>query len=690
MATTEVLTSLRRLADNFRWVWDRPTQDLFRTLDPRAWDERRDPQALLRDLTAQLLADLAADPEFTARLGDAHADLAAYLARAPRQSTVAYFCMEHGIAPQLRTYAGGLGMLAGCIEKTASDLGVPMVAVGLAYRSWFRQRLEFGWQHEDWQQVDFAAAGLELCTPRIGLDLAGEWAQVQIWRAQVGRVELYLLDTDVPENPPHLRQITNRLYGGDREHRLRQEMVLGVGGVHALAALDIAPEVYHANEGHAGFMCLERVRRLVLSGWSLTDAHEAVRAGTVFTTHTAVAAGFDLFERELIERYFGAWAAECGVSMDELMALGHFPGQGGYEPFNMAVLCTHMAQYVNAVSKLHREVTEERVLGGLWPGHAAPVRTVTNGVHPGTWTPAPMAELFDRYVGRGWEYAGPEHWQGVWDIPDERLWQVRGELRAGMVRWIRDYLPRALGTAGWTADLDWAARILDPDVLTVVVARRAAEYKETDLLVSDRARLAALVHNPTRPVQLIIAGNAHPSDEGGKERIRRIAETSLAEDLRARVVFLPGYDMRMAQVLLSGADVWLNHPRRGDEACGTSFMKSVYSGGRNLTTADGGADELIVDGDNGWIIGDRGYGASREAMAHQAFELLERTIVPEFYDRGWDLVPYRWVTGVKRSLADLAWQVSSALMVRGYERLYRDARSRLRGLGDVWTELAAA
>jgi glycogen phosphorylase len=694
MTTTEMLTSLRQLAGNFRWVWDRPTQELFRTLDARAWDARRDPFEILRVTPEERLARLAADTDFAGRVRDAHDDLSRYLAGKPAVSTVAYFCMEHGVAPQLRTYAGGLGMLAGCIEKTASDLAVPMVAVGLAYRSWFRQRLEYGWQHEQWQQVDPAEAGLERCAPRVGLDLAGEWTQVRVWRARVGRVDLYLLDTDVPENPEHLRGITDRLYGGDREHRLRQEMVLGIGGVRALSALRIEPEVYHANEGHAGFMCLERMRRLIADGWSLRDAHEAVRAGTVFTTHTAVPAGFDLFERRLMQRYFSGWAAQCRVSLDDLVRLGHFPGQDAGEPFNMAVLCARSSRHINAVSKLHREVTEERVLGPLWPGHAAPVRWVTNGVHPGTWTPPEMADLFAEYVGDGWPYAGPRAWQGVWEVPDERLWRIRQALRARLVAWVREYLPRTLRDGGWAADLDWAGSVLDPRALTVVVARRAAEYKETDLLVSVPERLAALVHDPWRPVQVVVAGLAHPSDEGGKERIRRIVETSLHEHLRSRVVYLPGYDMRMALVLLAGADVWLNHPRRGDEACGTSFMKSVYSGGRTLTTADGGADELIVDGDNGWIMGDRGYGASREAMARHAFELLEQVVVPEFYDRGADGVPWRWVAGVKRSLAGLAWQVSSGPMVRAYERLYRDAQREVRGgagsAPGAGTQLAAA
>jgi glycogen phosphorylase len=678
MTTTEVLTGLRELAGNFRWVWDAATQDLFSAVDRRAWDERRDPFELLRAVSPERLARLGADPEYTARLRAARADLDRYLAGGPDRSdpsapTVAYFCLEHGIAPQLRVYAGGLGMLAGCISKTASDLAVPMVAVGLAYRSWFRQRLEFGWQREDWVGSDPAGSGLQPCEPLVGLDLAGEWVQVRIWRARVGRVDLYLLDTDVPENPEHLRGITDRLYGGDREHRLRQEMVLGIGGVRALWALGIEPAVFHANEGHAGFMCLERMRRLIADGRSVREAREAVRAATVFTTHTAVPAGFDLFERELVDRYFGGWAAECGVSLDDLARLGHFPRQSPGEPFNMAVLCANMSRYVNAVSKLHREVTEARVLGPLWPGRAAPIRSVTNGVHPGTWTPRPMADLLTRYVGEGWQYAGPDEWQGVWDIPDERLWRVRRDLRAAMVDWIREYLPRTLRAGGWSADLSWADHVLDRDALTVVVARRAAEYKETDLLVSMPWRLSALVHDPARPVQVIVAGLAHPSDEGGKERIRHIVEVSLQEELRSRVVYLPGYDMRMAQVLLGGADVWLNHPRRGDEACGTSFMKSVYSGGRNLTTADGGADELIVDGDNGWFIGDRGFGAGREVTAERAFELLEQVIVPEFQDRGVGGVPHRWLAGIKRSLASLGWQVSSAPMVRAYERLYADA-----------------
>jgi starch phosphorylase len=660
---------LDRLARNYRWVWDEPTQELFRAVDPAMWDDTKDPFAVLRS------GQIPTDPAFADRVRAADEDLTAYLAGdlsgsqpgargaepyGPRQPEAAYFCMEYGIAPPLRTYAGGLGMLAGDIVKTASDLRVPIVAIGLLYGQWFRQRLDYGWQQEDWQRFDPTSAGLEECT-RFELPLAGEPVPVRVWRARVGRVDLYLLDAG---------EVTDRLYMGDAEHRLRQELVLGIGGVRALAALDIRPTVFHANEGHAGFMCLERVERLVEQGQPYDRAVEAVRAGTVFTTHTPVPAGFDLFDRGLIERYLGGW---CGRSTDDLMALGHFPGQHPQEPFNMAVLCGRMAGTVTAVSRLHREITEQRVLGPLWPGRAAPVRAVTNGVHPGTWTPPELSSLFRRYVGPGWEYADPESWERVWQVPAAELWQLRQRLRARMVEAIRAYLPRALRETGWSAELEWASAVLDPSALTIVVARRAAEYKETDLLVSMPERLKALTLDSQRPVCLIVSGLAHPADNGGKERIRRIVELSLWEDMRAHVVYLPGYDMRLAQLLLAGADVWLNHPRRGEEACGTSFMKSVYCGGRVVTTADGGADEMIVDGDNGWIIGDRTFGASREAMADQAFDLLQRSVVPEFYDRDDSGMPARWIAGIKRSLATLAPQASSVHMVRTYARLYRDA-----------------
>ena len=680
MPNKDVKAPLERLAATFRWIWDQPTQSLFETVDPELWKRSHDPLGVLRATEAKRFKELAADTGFQKRIRAAESDLTAYLADKPAQPLVAYFCMEHGIAPSLRTYAGGLGMLAGCIEKTASDQGTAMVAVGLRYQWRFAQRLSFGWQNEEWLSLDAEESGLELCetSAPVQLELSGERVAVRIWRAKVGRVDLYLLDTNFDGNPEHLRGITDRLYMGDKEHRLRQEMVLGVGGVRALDALGLTPTVYHANEGHAGFMCLERIRKLVGAGATMDTAIEVVRAGTVFTTHTAVAAGFDLFERSLIEKYFSGWAGECGVSIDWLMNLGHFPGQHGYEPFNMAVLCAHLAEYINAVSRIHREVTENNVLGPLWPGRAAPVRCVTNGVHPKTWTPAPMAALFDRYVGPDWPYAGSEEWQGVWEIPDADLWSVRQELRAQLVDHLRGYLPMALREQGWTDDLGWAEGVLDPNALTVVIARRAAEYKETDLLVSCPDRLRALTRGGQRPVNVIFSGLSHPSDEGGKERIRRIVEFSFQPDVRANVVYLPGYDMRLAQSLLAGADIWLNHPRRGDEACGTSFMKSVYSGGRILTTADGGADELIVDGYNGWIICDRSYGASREAMADSAFGALEHVIVPQFNDRLDGEIPAKWVEGVKQSMATLAWQVSSGPMNRAYQQLYVDAARRTR------------
>jgi glycogen phosphorylase len=675
VAEDDVRAVLEELARNFRWVWDRPTQEVFAAIDGPGWTARRDPMALVTGLTPERVAELAADGGFADRLRLAYAGLTEYLAGRPANAEVAYFCMEHGVAPNLRIYAGGLGMLAGDIEKTASDLGVPMVAVGLMYHWRVGQRLSYGWQEEEWEPVDPVAAGLELVlTDAVPVELAGEEVRVRAWRVRVGRVDLYLLDTDLPANPPHLRDITDRLYGGDTEHRLRQEIVLGIGGLRALRALGLDPTVYHANEGHAGFVGLERMRDLIKAGKPLNDAVEQVRRTTVFTTHTAVPAGFDLFDRPLIEKYFADWAIDCGVSTDRLMSLGHFPNQEPDEPFNMAVLCSKLSAHINAVSKLHREVTEQRVLGPLWPGRAAPIVAVTNGVHPATWTPAPMAALFDRYLGTGWAYAGGERWDRVWDIPDEVLWQVRRELRESFVGYVRGYLPTALTGEGWGQDLQWTRRVLDPAALTVVVARRAAEYKETDLLVSNPDRLRSLVLNAARPVNLVFAGLAHPKDGGGKERIRNIVQFSLAGDVRANVVFLPGYDMRMAQWLLAGADVWLNHPRRPDEACGTSFMKSVYSGGRIASTADGGADELVVDGYNGWLIGDRTTGASRETMADNAFAVLEQSVTPEFYDRGEDGVPRRWVAGIKRSLASLGWRVGSAPMMHAYQQMYRETR----------------
>ncbi len=665
---TELRERLDALARNFRWVWDEPTQEVFAHADPDAWDAAHDPVALTRSLPDERLATLAKDRAFSRRLAAAEKGLGQYLAAEPGPARVAYFCMEHGIAPQLRIYAGGLGMLAGCIEKTASDLGVPMVAVGLMYRAWFRQRLEHHWQTEEWQPVDPANAGLDACTEQVTIDLAGEPLVLRIWRARVGRVDLYLLDSDVEDNPEHLRGVTDRLYMGDREHRLQQELVLGVGGVRALRALGHEPRVYHANEGHAGFLGLERIREHVAAGTPLAEAIELVRAGTVFTTHTAVPAGFDLFERGLIDRYFSAWAKEVGVDLDWLMALGHFPKQRPTEPFNMAVLCSHLSATVNAVSRLHREVTETRVLGRLWPGRSAPIRYVTNGVHPRTWTPPRMSALFHRYVGRGWDYAGEQEWLGAWDIPDEDLWAARQEQRAELVDWVRGYLPGG-------------RPVLDPEALVVVVARRAAEYKETDLLISMPRRLAALTRDPDRPVCLLVAGLSHPYDDGGKERIRRIDEYASRPTHRDRVVYLPGYTMLMAQRLLAGADVWLNHPRRPDEACGTSFMKSVYCGGLILSTADGGVDELVVDGDNGWLIGDRTDGVSREVMARNAFAALEQEVVPRFFDRDADGLPRDWLYHVKRSMSTLGWQVSSGAMVRAYERLYRDAELFTRRAG---------
>ncbi len=691
------LAPLERLAMNLRWSWHEPTRELFRSVDPDGWDATsHDPVRLLGTVSADRLDALRADPAFRRDLAELDAGLDHYLER-PRWfqeragssplGTVAYFSPEYGIAEALPQYSGGLGVLAGDHLKAASDLGVPLVALGLFYRhGYFRQAQgPDGWQLENYPDLDPWAMALTPCEGvRVTVELAGRPLHAQVWRAEVGRVPLYLLDADVDDNPDDLRHVTDRLYGGDTEHRLRQEILLGVGGVRALDALGLRAEVFHTNEGHAGFLGLERMRRAIVDdGLGFGEAIEAVRGGCIFTTHTPVPAGIDRFPRELMEAYFSGWAAECGIGLDDLMTLGHRPGDGPEERFNMAVMGLHLAGRSNGVSRLHGEVSRD-MFDDLWPDVPAeevPIGSITNGVHAPTWVAPEMAGLLRRHVGPDWAEAGSDAWAALDDVVDADLWDVRQRGRERLVAFVRARLrSSALARGASASDVAWCDEVLDPAALTFCFARRFATYKRATLLLSQTERLMALLSSPDRPVQFVFAGKAHPADDQGKEMIRRIVSFASSVSVRQRFVFLEDYDIAVARVLYAGADVWLNNPRRPLEACGTSGMKSALNGGLNCSILDGWWDELF-DGDNGWAV------TSAEAIEDEArrdeieanslFELLEHQVVSLFTDRAGEAVPSRWLTRVKHSLTTIGPAVLASRMVRDYtEQLYEPAAAQ--------------
>jgi starch phosphorylase len=686
------LAPLERLAMNLRWSWDESTRDLFRWVDKDAWEAMsHDPVRLLGQVPRKRLDQLAADPGFLRYLQETEAELDRYLTaprwfqtRAETQQAsplrlVAYFSPEFGISEALPQYSGGLGVLAGDHLKASSDLGVPLVGVGLFYRSgYFSQQLTVdGMQQERFSELDPDALALTRCAGiRVGVDLAGEPLQAQVWRAAVGRVQLYLLDSDIEGNTPEGRAVTDRLYGGDTEHRIRQEILLGVGGVRALQALGLEPQVFHTNEGHAGFLGLERVRQLVADGLTFDEAVEAVRPGSVFTTHTPVPAGIDRFPEGLMQRYFGSFATECGVTFQALMALGRRDDEPGETRFNMAVMGLRLAARRNGVAALHGAVSRA-MFAGLWPDvptEEVPIGSVTNGVHAPTWISPELDDLLTRRVLPEWDGAPAEDWARIDEVGDDELWRALQQGRERLVTFVRSHLRLSRLAQGFSSsDVAWTNSVLDPTVFTIGFARRFATYKRATLLLSQPERLRALLFHPDRPVQMIFAGKAHPADQPGKEMIQRIQQFALQHDLRNRFVFLDDYDMAVARALYQGSDIWLNTPRRPQEACGTSGMKAALNGALNCSILDGWWDECF-DGRNGWAITsaqDEHDLERRDRLeAESVFELLESQIVPLFYDRGAGGVPRAWVRRVMDAYASLGPKVTASRMLRDYVQEY--------------------
>ncbi len=688
----EPLAPLRGLMLNLRWSWHAETQDLFASIDPEGWERAgREPVALLAEVSPERLTSLAADRRFLRRLGDAVDELREYTT-GPRwyqvdpslggkPAAIAYFSPEYGITAALPQYSGGLGILAGDHLKAGSDLGVPLIGVGLLYRhGYFTQALSAeGWQTERYPAGDPNGLPLTLLREggepvKVSVALAGgAIIAAQVWIAQIGRIPLLLLDSYVEENDPALREVTDRLYGGGSEHRLRQELLLGIGGVRAVRAFCAItshpePEVFHTNEGHAGFLGLERIREYLGLGLTFDEALAMCRAGTVFTTHTPVPAGIDRFGTDLVAAQFGD-VADPELPVDRILALGAetFPG-GDPNVFNMAVMGMRLAQRVNGVSALHGRVSRQ-MFTGLWPGFdtaEVPIGSVTNGVHGPTWVATEI-------LAQGGQAQEPAEDEAAWDraaADPAAIFAARGLLRARLVAETRRRLRASWIQRGASeAELTWIDDVLDENVLTIGFARRVPSYKRLTMMLHDPARLTALLLDRERPVQIVIAGKAHPADDGGKLMIQQMVRFADDPRVRHRIVFLPDYDMALAGAMTAGCDVWLNNPLRPLEACGTSGMKAALNGALNLSILDGWWDEWF-DGHNGWAIPSADGVADPERRdeleASALYDLLGQSVAPLFYDRGPDGLPGRWLEMVAHTLRTLGPKAQATRMVREY------------------------
>jgi starch phosphorylase len=704
---------------NLAWTWDHEAIDLFRRLDPKQllWERcYASPIKMLGLVSQERLVELTTDEGFLASLDRVGARLTSYLERPtwfdqayPKHGLcVAYFCAEFGIVEGLRLYSGGLGILAGDHLKSASDLGIPLVAVGLMYRrGYFRQYLNAdGWQQEQYPEADYYNLPITLerrsdgVPVTVAVEFPGRKVQAQVWRAQVGRVPLYLLDTDLEANGPEDRAITGDLYGGDRDMRMRQEILLGVGGIRALDALGIEPTVCHLNEGHSAFLTLERIRRvMVRHKVSFAAAGEVVAASNVFTTHTPVPAGIDVFTPDLMDRYFGPYYRQLGLSPDAFLGLGRQNPADPNEPFSMAVLAIRLSGATNGVSALHGRVSR-RMWSGLWPGVPVddlPITSITNGVHVRGWLSHDMAGLFDSYLGPRWISHPADHsiWDRVEQIPDAELWRTHERRRERLVAFARRRLRMQLEQRGAPpAEREQAEEVLDPKALTIGFARRFATYKRATLLFRDLERLARILGDPQRPVQIIYAGKAHPADQEGKDFIRQVVHFARRPEFRQRIVFLEDYDIKVGRYLYQGVDVWLNTPRRPLEASGTSGMKATVNGAINISVLDGWWDEAY-DGTNGWAVGrgeeydDPSYHDQVESQA--IYQMLENEVVPMFYTRGRDGLPREWVRRMKSAMRTVCPIYSAWRMVKEYtERLYLPAGQRWEVLGANSLERAQA
>jgi len=705
------LRCLNQLSLNLRWSWNHPTIEVFRTMDADLWEETgHNPRLVLGRIDQKRLVELSSDEAFLAQMDRASADLEEYLAGAgwfaaahpeARDIRIGYFSAEFGLTECIPNYAGGLGILAGDHLKSASDLGLPLVGVGLLYQGgYFRQYLNpDGWQQETYPINDFHNLPIQPVEDGPGkpltvrMDFPGRRLAAQVWKVQVGRVPLYLLDTNVAENMAEDRRITGALYGGDRELRIQQEIVLGIGGVRALDALGIRPTVCHMNEGHSAFLGPERTRTIMDElGLPYHDARQLAAAGDIFTTHTPVQAGFDRFDPGLVDKYLRAYCRSLGLSMEQFLAYGRQNPCDSNELFNMAYLAARHSSYSNGVAKLHGEVTR-KMAQPMWAGYSpdeVPIGSVTNGIHTRSWISMEMSALLTRYLGPQWgeKPADTTLWQRIDRIPDQELWRVHEIRRERLVHYARTRLAAQVRQRGGSdAEITEAHAVLSPDALTIGFARRFAAYKRATLLLRDIERLKHILTDPKRPVQILFAGKAHPHDTEGKELIRRIIHFARDPQVRHSVVFLEDYDISVARDLVQGVDVWLNTPQRPNEASGTSGMKLLANGGLNLSILDGWWDEAY-DREVGWAIGN-GEEYSNADYQDQVecaalYHILENDVVPLFYDRDAGAIPRGWLAKMKASMKRLSPIYSTNRMVAEYaERFYIPAANRhLRLAGD--------
>lgn len=689
-----VLEPLRKLAYNLHWDWNMESKDLFRRLDRDLWEEsKHNPVLMLGTINQQRLQEVAEDEGFIAQMNRAAQELDDYLQnrawyrkeRGKQAECFAYFSMEFGLAKCLPIYSGGLGVLAGDHLKSASDLGLPLVGVGLLYQEgYFSQYLNAdGWQQEHYPLNDFynmpvhlehGPDGEEL---RITVDYPGRQVQARIWRVQVGTIPLYLLDTNIAVNAPYDQDITDRLYGGDKVLRMHQEIMLGIGGVKMLKALGLNVTTYHANEGHAAFMSLERMRVLMQEeGLNFEEAEQVVMASSVFTTHTPVPAGFDLFEPNMVMHYVGHYAQIFGLSREEFLALGRENTGDFASPFNMAILAINMSSFVNGVAALHGVVSRS-MFQHLWeelPVKEVPITSITNGVHARSCVAKSTQELYDRYLGPDWETTRRDDrfWERVNTIPDEELWRNHERCRSELVMFARDWLVKCLRDRGASeGEIIQAQETLNPKVLTIGFARRFATYKRATLLFRDVERIKRILHSQNCPVQFVIAGKAHPEDIPGKELIRDIVHFIREQGMSDSIVFLPNYDIHISRLMVAGCDVWLNTPRRPREASGTSGMKASMNGLPNLSILDGWWDEADYSR-TGWAIGngevyeDAHYQDAVEANA--LYELIEKAVVPLYYNRDENDIPRGWVAKMKDAIRHNCPRFNTARMVKEYAR----------------------
>ncbi len=693
------LEPLKKIAYNLQWTWNREAIDLFRRMDQDLWDGiDHNPVKLLGQIRQERLKTLAEDDSFLAHLKRVSEDLETYLnestwyqknysAKNP-DIKIAYFSTEFGLTECMPNYSGGLGVLSGDYLKSASDLGLPFVGVGLLYQEgYFHQYLNAdGWQGELYPENDFYNMPIQLQysddqSPLIiELDFPGRKVYAQIWKVEVGRVNLFLLDTNISLNNEIDRDITDELYGGDSETRIQQEIILGIGGIRALKALNIKPIVFHMNEGHSAFLALERIRWAMEDyDLSFNEAKELTRSSNVFTTHTPVPAGIDRFSPQLMERYFSDYFAKLNLNKHDFLALGRNNPHDGAESYSMAILAIKLSGYINGVSKLHAEVSRN-MWRDMWrqiPVEEIPIIAITNGIHPSSWISKDMANLYDRYLSPAWrgKPADLTNWKRIEQIPAEELWRTHERRRERLVAIARDLLRKQLERQGaLPSELKKTEEVLDPEVLTIAFARRFATYKRATLILQYPERLNKILNNKEFPVQIIFAGKAHPKDTPGKELIRKITHLARQDEFRNSIVFLEDYDMEMSRYLVQGADVWLNTPRRLNEASGTSGMKAAVNGVINVSVLDGWWDEAYSP-NVGWAIGsgevyeDNSY--QDEIESQTLYNLLEKEIIPLFYDRGKNNIPRKWIDLMKNSMSQICPFFNTNRMVKEYtEQFY--------------------